>query len=204
MKIRKRPVVVDGIRYVGIPDDLRAWLADVGHDPSTPLLFHDPDVECGCRAEGSLMRGGQHAVVQTLEGDLVVPAGWWVIRGVKGELYPCRPDVFAETYELVDGDYDRTVMVIAPTKLAFEHWAERQLRSTGEGRAWGAGDGTYTLITNRTRYQYVPSSTWLRGRTADSGLVLAKSSRRPDYEGLINSLQLVVRDGPVVYGATAS
>lgn len=40
-------------------------------------------------------------LVQTLEGFLII--GWddWIIQGVKGELYPCKPDIFAETYELV-------------------------------------------------------------------------------------------------------
>ena len=33
---------------------------------------------------------------------LPVPVGWWIIRGIHGELYPCAPDIFAETYEAVD------------------------------------------------------------------------------------------------------
>lgn len=41
-------------------------------------------------------------VIQTLEGDMTGEAGDWLITGVKGEHYPCKPDVFAATYEAVD------------------------------------------------------------------------------------------------------
>lgn len=41
-------------------------------------------------------------VIPTLEGDMVARQGDYVIRGVKGELYPCKPDIFEETYELVE------------------------------------------------------------------------------------------------------
>lgn len=39
--------------------------------------------------------------VKTLGGDIQVYDGDWIIRGVKGELYPCKPDIFAATYEAV-------------------------------------------------------------------------------------------------------
>jgi len=38
--------------------------------------------------------------IPTLEGTMVASAGDWIIRGVNGELYPCKPDVFEKTYEL--------------------------------------------------------------------------------------------------------
>ena len=40
-------------------------------------------------------------VIHTLEGDMCVSAGDWVIRGVQGEFYPCKPDIFKATYEEV-------------------------------------------------------------------------------------------------------
>jgi hypothetical protein len=40
--------------------------------------------------------------IQTLEGSHVVSPGDWIIKGVKGEFYPCKPDVFAATYESAD------------------------------------------------------------------------------------------------------
>lgn len=40
----------------------------------------------------------QGGVVETIEGPMEFGPGWWIIRGVKNELYPCRPDVFAVSY----------------------------------------------------------------------------------------------------------
>jgi hypothetical protein len=39
------------------------------------------------------------ALIDTLEGSMIARSGDWIIRGVKGELYPCKPDIFAATYE---------------------------------------------------------------------------------------------------------
>ncbi len=41
--------------------------------------------------------------VKTLEGDMHISAGDYVIQGVKGEIYPCKPDIFEQTYERVEG-----------------------------------------------------------------------------------------------------
>ena len=38
-------------------------------------------------------------VIQTLEGDMTATLGDWIIKGVKGEFYPCKPDIFKKTYE---------------------------------------------------------------------------------------------------------
>ncbi len=40
--------------------------------------------------------------ITTLEGDLLASPGDWIITGIKGEQYPCKPDIFAATYEPVD------------------------------------------------------------------------------------------------------
>lgn len=41
-------------------------------------------------------------VIHTLEGDMKANVGDWIIEGVKGEMYPCKPDIFEATYELVN------------------------------------------------------------------------------------------------------
>lgn len=41
--------------------------------------------------------------IRTLEGEMHVSAGDWIIRGIQGEFYPCKPDIFAATYEPVGG-----------------------------------------------------------------------------------------------------
>lgn len=38
-------------------------------------------------------------IIRTLEGDMIASAGDWIIKGVNGEVYPCKPDIFVKTYE---------------------------------------------------------------------------------------------------------
>ena len=83
MKFRKKPVVVD------------AWLFDGSYESYHP-------VPSGGKARWfSSGLGGRPACVeiQTLEGTMTAMPGDYIIRGVKGEFYPCKPDIFAATYE---------------------------------------------------------------------------------------------------------
>lgn len=205
MKIRKRPVVVDGEKWPGgltAAEPIIGWVLS-DDIPAGQLRhhaeYHEPsDLLCTRDCPDDV----EHIAIRTLEGVMAARPGWWIIRGVKGEFYPCAPDVFAQTYEVIgEPDYDRTVLVIAPYKLAFEQWAERQLNTNGEGRAWGNGAGGYAMITGRTRYLYVQDARWARGRSADAGLVLPKSSTRSDYFALVQALQLAVRSGEIDYGS---
>ena len=41
-------------------------------------------------------------VIHTLEGDVIASPGDWIITGINGEKYPCKPDIFEETYEKVE------------------------------------------------------------------------------------------------------
>lgn len=43
-------------------------------------------------------------IIRTLEGDIIASAGDWIIKGVNGEVYPCKPDIFVKTYEEEDED----------------------------------------------------------------------------------------------------
>lgn len=43
----------------------------------------------------------QELVIETLEGNMTAKKGDWIIRGVKGEMYPCKPDIFEQTYEAI-------------------------------------------------------------------------------------------------------
>ena len=86
MKYRKKPVIIEAVRYLGgiafagveIPDWLReAFKNNTMHWVKDELY------------------------IKTLEGDHHVSDGDYVIRGVQGELYPCKPDIFEMTYEPV-------------------------------------------------------------------------------------------------------
>ena len=76
---RKKPVVVEAVQWFpGL--EIEGVIGNWENNPMTP---------------------GKHSV-QTLEGWLNVSAGDWIITGVKGEKYPCKPDVFEMTYEAVE------------------------------------------------------------------------------------------------------
>ncbi|HVS35889.1 MAG TPA: hypothetical protein VMS17_09925 [Gemmataceae bacterium] len=67
-----------------------------GDGPSAaPAWFPSP-------AKGDVVLHG--IVIHTLEGDMLAKWGDWIIRGIKGEIYPCAPDIFEATYELVQED----------------------------------------------------------------------------------------------------
>lgn len=91
MRFRKKPVVIDAFQWTG--GDTSALTAFVGSPGWTradarEMGFDDPE---------------QVIVYNKAEDQwLQVPVGHWIIRGVQGEYYPCKPDIFATTYEPAD------------------------------------------------------------------------------------------------------
>lgn len=83
-RFRKRPVVVDAVRFTGGGFDCPSWLS---------VAFQDGQI---------WYQGGvtPFCTIATLEGDMRVSMGDWIIKGVQGEIYPCKPDIFAATYEV--------------------------------------------------------------------------------------------------------
>lgn len=55
-----------------------------------------------CIDENGLIGPGERLCITTLEGTHSVTFGDWIIQGVAGELYPCKPDIFEKTYEAVE------------------------------------------------------------------------------------------------------
>jgi hypothetical protein len=85
MKYRKKPVEIEAIRFAG---DSYGDLCAIGHLGLKPKILHDP-----LRLE-----------IKTLEGIMTARIGDYIIKGVNGEFYPCKPDIFEKTYERVDND----------------------------------------------------------------------------------------------------
>jgi len=75
MKFRKKPVVIDATQWFKMGDH--------------------PAVE-------ESLANAQFGWIDTLEGGHIVSSGDWIITGVKGEHYPCKPDIFEATYEPVE------------------------------------------------------------------------------------------------------
>lgn len=80
-RYRKKPVVIEAVLFDASPASADEVCAMAG--ASERLLTFD---ERGC-------------VIKTLEGEMLANFGDYIIRGIKGELYPCKPDIFEQTYE---------------------------------------------------------------------------------------------------------
>jgi hypothetical protein len=98
-KFRKKPVVVDAKQFTGDNHtDLCDWLAGAPHEHLDDGGY-EFDPHTGRSGDGGEPDGTGVLVIRTLEGDTTAKPGWWVIRGIRGEHYPCDPDIFAATYE---------------------------------------------------------------------------------------------------------
>lgn len=96
MKFRKKPVVIDATQWVVFTGAERK-----GWEGGVVRYFRHPDVdgEMACKHCGVRMHN--HGWIDTLEGGHIVCPNDFVITGVKGEVYPCKPDIFEATYEAV-------------------------------------------------------------------------------------------------------
>lgn len=84
-------------RYRKKPVEVEAW--QIGSNEPKPLWLYDA-MENGT---ASIQLGGTW-IIKTLEGDHLGNVGDYIIQGVKGELYPCKPDIFEQTYEVVEDE----------------------------------------------------------------------------------------------------
>lgn len=90
-KYSKKPVVIEAIRYEGN--------GNFYGDGSLPDWLWE-----AFESEVVKHTNGQDPVyINTLEGPMLVAPGWWIIQGIQGELYPCKPDIFEQSYERVEG-----------------------------------------------------------------------------------------------------
>lgn len=96
-RFRKRPVVINAWQFLGCDRwrDLPDWLAEAERvyrtlSPGNVGRVADLENEAG------------YLNICTLEGVMRAQPGDWIIRGVQGELYACKPDIFAATYEPAD------------------------------------------------------------------------------------------------------
>lgn len=85
-KYRKKPVVIEAFQYTNNLGDLTI---------SVPRWF------VGAILEGSVSTNGE-VLIHTLEGKMTVSEGDYIIQGIQGEIYPCKPDIFEATYEAVE------------------------------------------------------------------------------------------------------
>ena len=83
MKYRKKPVVIEAVQFVDTEESILK-LSELGLDP-VRIDYAD--------LNNPVLK------IETLEGLMIATEGDYIIKGVKGEFYPCKPDIFEETYE---------------------------------------------------------------------------------------------------------
>ena len=96
-KYRKKPVVVDAFR-IGI-DPIEDWAMD--KVSNNEIVIH----KIGEVGQGlsPFDHSKVYFEVKTLEGTMIGDYGDYLLRGIEGEVYPCKPDIFEKTYEKVEG-----------------------------------------------------------------------------------------------------
>lgn len=97
MKYRKKPVVIEAFRWTGGEDQIEdpAWIVDAIAAGTCEILKNERCYVGAHKSHNICM------AIKTLEGIHYALPGDYIIRGVKGELYSCKPDIFEMTYEPV-------------------------------------------------------------------------------------------------------
>ena len=80
IKFVKKPVVVEAVLWDGTEETAKELFEWSNHH--------------------TIWRGMSFITIETLEGSMIADKGDWIIKGIKGEFYPCKPDIFKATYEL--------------------------------------------------------------------------------------------------------
>lgn len=117
-KYRKKPIVIEALQYHG------EFTQEIGDFLLGTVVTNT--------TEGRL-------AILTLEGFLTVSNGDWIIRGIKGEHYPCKPDIFDATYEPADHEHDIFCLAgfrtaeefVAALKVKRPDWFRRSIDLVG-------------------------------------------------------------------------
>jgi len=87
MKFRKKPIVIEAMKYYsGEEDKIIYWAHSELHPSTNSIITKDY---------------GPTLKIRTLEGYINASPGDWIIKGIQNEFYPCKPDIFEKTYEEV-------------------------------------------------------------------------------------------------------
>lgn len=124
LKWRKKPVVIEAFRWTGGPDQTEDpdWI----NAPGVAFFENAGTPQCVMK-------------INTLEGVMTAQQGDWIIRGVKGEVYPCKPDIFEATYEPADRRLAEAPGVREAEREVIE-WAEEARKYLEDALDSDAGD----------------------------------------------------------------
>lgn len=95
MKFRKKPIVIEACRFEGWSDNKTDASVNSWPEGWSTKDWRRESYNSPLSANDSL-------IIPTLEGAMAASRGDWIIRGIKGEFYPCNPEIFEATYERVE------------------------------------------------------------------------------------------------------
>lgn len=90
MKFRKKPVIIEAIQFNGLDDYLKI------------VKYYNENNKSTLTADEVFRYDHPIMIIRTLEGAMSASQGDYIIEGVNGEFYPCKPDIFEKTYELLE------------------------------------------------------------------------------------------------------
>jgi len=128
MKVRKKPIVVEAIQWTGNNfDEVKELDGCRYNDEHRKIFFMNNNLN-----------------IRTLEGDMIAVLGDWIIKGIKGELYPCKEDIFNETYDVVEEETEelksRCVSYQENEKRYFKVFLEQEIEIGELKKHWRKND----------------------------------------------------------------
>jgi hypothetical protein len=113
-RFQKRPLVIEAVQWPGgaeTASPIIDWILANGG-----IATWNEEYPAWESDDGTLGHGAapEQILVLTLEGPVSASIGDWIIRGIQGEFYPCKPDIFLATYELVTTDSTASTAEVSP------------------------------------------------------------------------------------------
>lgn len=204
MKHQKKPVIIDAIQFLGTRDS----------------LFEIQAGFPGILIESQYFEGDKnnipHFGMKTLEGIMTCTAGDFVIKDVKGEFYPCKPDIFEMSYIPAPAGYDNANLNLSvPSKTLGNTTASQAKDNVKDIKFWGDGD-TFKLISKAssknegwmksTKAMYIPDSGCVIQVTTQQGQNVAESvsfvpgtkiQEHTDRDGTVVARKIVAVTEPI-------
>ena len=103
-RFRKKPGEIEAVQFTGSTESGAAIMAWANRSGATEVIYHPFLADYSLDSRVYVAQPNAYMRIVTLEGAMIASVGDWVIRGVKGEFYPCKPDIFEATYEPVTED----------------------------------------------------------------------------------------------------
>ena len=104
MKYIKKPVIIEAVQYIkGKEVPAIDFLGGYNINDHVPgnCAVHETDIAI---FQSNWADQSVSIIIKTLEGNMEVSDGDYIIKGIQGEFYPCKPEIFEQTYEIVEND----------------------------------------------------------------------------------------------------